>query len=1341
MKKIICIFLTAIMMFSCVEVSALYKPTNAFLATKDRGWEFVEDNDTVYYADGKGGVQIADISDKNDAEVLSIIDTEFDTRTVEVYKKTLYAFGNSTMKVYNVANPKEPIFIGKYSTGGTTRSNIDGNRLGVFGYKTSDVYDLSVPAVPQKYATVSGYGNCNSGWLDGDYIYIVNTKNELYVYDITDPKEPVTAYTGALPKTTDSYYVIVEDNYLYIAHANGITVMDISDPTAPKITCEYESTGKRPQGIDIVGNTMYCVCYNNPMQIIDITDKSDLKLIESVGGMPTIAYTVKAIPDYILYAGSGGFGIIDTNYEIDMTKVPKVPTEEEVFGSDDNTQKETIVYEDTAAHWAKEAISEMSAAGYVRGVGDNLFAPEKKITRAEMLAVAVRMITPAIERYKFRFGDVSENDWYADYAETAYNLQIIPDEMISDGNLYPNREITREEMTAVTVKLAEVLSVSVSNGGEYKFEDDAEISDWAKDSVYAAVSIGLVSGVGDDKFSPKASSTRAQVSKILFELSKKTGAEDAEFIAQKYDVEKNIPQSYKAPYVKEKQEDGVPVVINVTDAVMPGELLSFHGEYLNDAEVYLQEGTENELKENATKLETVNSDSAGQSLTVQVPKTMKAGAYTAFIKNNTGISAPIPVNHSRFLWMDQEEIDYDGVLGLYGKNFTAEEFGGEARTSVAFVNGNDVYYPEITSITPYEIKVKVGASIPVGTYDVVVSNDGERWNKCEEAWNGVIEVIGEVYDPYGLNQPWANQFVWDNKVDITAAPYYADNTGTKDMTAVIQKAIDDVHAAGGGIVYFPEGEYRYGPIKMDSKVVLMGDGMDKSTLIYDYKGDDAAKVQAVGTRSDGKKYGKMGFLNIGFNIDNSVNQLFPDAFFWVGEDWGDNINNGDLRTSEHIFFKGCKSVCSMIHKDNDGRGLGMVIVSKGHILFENNVFYGYAMGPASNWNSVYSHTINNNYTTTCGNLYVTATHTVIDKNTMTRYTELSADNTDMVQGIFMRGYCYVHNNIIRNTGKGTKNDGEVVCTEVYRAGSRMSGKVKEAGSDYVVVDPYKAENGEIIGDWSLSTAHGNTVEVVITAGKGLGQRRKIKSNSPDEYKIYLEQEWDIVPDETSMFMVSPMSYSSIIHDNYANSGKKGLWLYGDCYESVVAENNLVDCEGVFVYTCYKFGDTATAMGSERRINTSYFNSIVKNRTKGFAGCENDVCGIGLQVGMESNTCEHVIIYGSVIKDNYMYGADPVPVSKGIIGTEAPDINGIYAFVFIRSQMLDNFTAMKSTIIENNSVEEMDRGITVGISPLEDSRTKHAGSMSEDYTLRNNSFTNVGNEIDAYEANGLVIIDD
>jgi hypothetical protein len=64
--------------------------------------------------------------------------------------------------------------------------------------------------------------------------------------------------------------------------------------------------------------------------------------------------------------------------------------------------------------------------------------------------------------------------------------------------------------------------------------------------------------------------------------------------------------------------------------------------------------------------------------------------------------------------------------------------------------------------------------------------------------------------------------------------YGADNSGQSDVTPVVQQAITHALAAGGGIVYFPAGDYRFdGQVSIaGSNLVLRGAGSQSSRLFF-----------------------------------------------------------------------------------------------------------------------------------------------------------------------------------------------------------------------------------------------------------------------------------------------------------------------------------------------------------------------------------------------------------------------------------------------------------------------------------------------------------------------------
>jgi len=70
-------------------------------------------------------------------------------------------------------------------------------------------------------------------------------------------------------------------------------------------------------------------------------------------------------------------------------------------------------------------------------------------------------------------------------------------------------------------------------------------------------------------------------------------------------------------------------------------------------------------------------------------------------------------------------------------------------------------------------------------------------------------------------------------LDISAAPYNADPSGSKDSTVGVQAALSQVAANGGGVIYVPTGNYKISSgLKYDSSAPLMitGDGPQASNF-------------------------------------------------------------------------------------------------------------------------------------------------------------------------------------------------------------------------------------------------------------------------------------------------------------------------------------------------------------------------------------------------------------------------------------------------------------------------------------------------------------------------------
>ena len=151
-------------------------------------------------------------------------------------------------------------------------------------------------------------------------------------------------------------------------------------------------------------------------------------------------------------------------------------------------------FADTRNHWAKDAIDFVSARGLVNGMNDSIYAPNASTTRAQLWTILARQNDADLN---------GGNTWY----EKAQLWS--KDKGVSDG-ANPNGTIDRAQMVTMLWRAA----------GQPTAGGTANFTDVPADSYYAnavswAVEGGITAGVGDGRFDPAATCTRAQIAAFL----------------------------------------------------------------------------------------------------------------------------------------------------------------------------------------------------------------------------------------------------------------------------------------------------------------------------------------------------------------------------------------------------------------------------------------------------------------------------------------------------------------------------------------------------------------------------------------------------------------------------------------------------------------------------------------------------------------------------------------------------------------------------------------------------------------------------------------------------------
>lgn len=171
--------------------------------------------------------------------------------------------------------------------------------------------------------------------------------------------------------------------------------------------------------------------------------------------------------------------------------------------------------------WYKSAVDFVSEKGFMAGVSEAQFAPNANMTRAMFVTVLASFSDVETKGEKTLFSDVPANKWYTGAVTWAAQNGLVSG--VGDGRFAPNASITRQDLCTVLAKFLSMEDMTLTRSKDTSFQDEKQISSYAKEAVRFCAQTGLVSGFDDGSFRPKETATRAQVAAILQKLYGLTG--------------------------------------------------------------------------------------------------------------------------------------------------------------------------------------------------------------------------------------------------------------------------------------------------------------------------------------------------------------------------------------------------------------------------------------------------------------------------------------------------------------------------------------------------------------------------------------------------------------------------------------------------------------------------------------------------------------------------------------------------------------------------------------------------------------------------------------------------
>jgi hypothetical protein len=239
--------------------------------------ESYKDGDYLYVADGEAGLEILDVSDPENPYVAAYNDTEGECIAVHVVGDRAYiADGNSGLVVIDIEAPTNPSFDWSVSTDGFAN---DVDIQDQYAYVATGDYGLRIIDINTE-AEVAEFDieeqETFSVQVVDDFVYL-GDGNGLRIVNITDPLNPTEEafYSLLDPGIYATMDVYVSGSYAYVTNAaniNGLTILDISDPSDPEFLGSVSQS--LSMGVMALGTTVY-LTHIEGLRAFDITKPSN----------------------------------------------------------------------------------------------------------------------------------------------------------------------------------------------------------------------------------------------------------------------------------------------------------------------------------------------------------------------------------------------------------------------------------------------------------------------------------------------------------------------------------------------------------------------------------------------------------------------------------------------------------------------------------------------------------------------------------------------------------------------------------------------------------------------------------------------------------------------------------------------------------------------------------------------------------------------------------------------------------------------------------------------------------------------------------------------------------
>jgi hypothetical protein len=165
--------------------------------------------------------------------------------------------------------------------------------------------------------------------------------------------------------------------------------------------------------------------------------------------------------------------------------------------------------------WFYKDVEYVLKNGLFTGTSANTFSPNTHMTRGMIVTVLGRLHKiDAGSSAGSSFNDVASGQYYTAYVEWAKVNGIVNG---VGGNMFaPDREVSRQDFAVILLRYAEFARKTIPSTRQAPaFADEANIAGYAKNAIRSLYSGAIINGVGGNTINPEGSATRAEVAAMV----------------------------------------------------------------------------------------------------------------------------------------------------------------------------------------------------------------------------------------------------------------------------------------------------------------------------------------------------------------------------------------------------------------------------------------------------------------------------------------------------------------------------------------------------------------------------------------------------------------------------------------------------------------------------------------------------------------------------------------------------------------------------------------------------------------------------------------------------------